>query len=516
MQGLFCRPSTRLLTWAVLFCFVQTLFPHRIFANSPWVNKHRKPDITNTEVSPMEPIPEGTTDSTVSPPTETPTPSENSSSNVSKENSSQSNSPLWPKETDPRSNLSGTNLKPKSFNKFSLPLVAALEIYSDSVSYAGLKEISNTFRREIKNTGKYLVYSRSEMRKAMMKDLNQELAVAKQIDEYVSQARKLYDDFKWDSAAAIMKEAMAAIGSFDATPAVAEKISEAYLTQALILDAQEKEKETNTAFLNAAALHSTRQLEPSLYAPSVIARFYKAKTEFPKIKEGALRIETDPPVAKIIVADKERGKSPATIKGLPLGIQKVTILKEGFDPYEKNIMVVANSENSYLNKVSITLNRQGESTSLDPLLGELVSIKDYDLQINKMADVGKLLFADQLFAARLEKGDKVYHLYLVAVDTHTGKEIGRAYQEVAPDLADVDVSIAHALRDLLSGKTPERWTQRIAIEGKGGHYLSAYNKQKPFYKKWPFLTLISVLAAGGAAGAAVVFTRPKSAVDTVQ
>lgn len=493
----------RTLTWFVLFSFSQTLIPSAVWASSPWTNKHRQSNQIENIADPIVEEPaqlplEKKENQDLSKNGTTPQDRPNSTSNV------------------PSENLKSPDLKQKISNKFQLPIAAVLEVYSDTLSYAELKEISNSLRREIKNTGRFLVYSKSEMRKAMSKNLDQEIAAAKQIDEYVSQAKKLYDDFKFDSAAAIMKEAMSAIGAFDATPPVAQKISDAYLTQALIFEAQEKPKEADVAFLNAAALAPNRQLEPALFAPSVIAKFYKAKAEFSKIKEGALRLETDPPVAKIIVAEKERGSTPATLKNLPLGVQKITFLKDGFDPWEKNIMIVANSENSYLNKISVNLNRQGESTSLDPLLGELVHTKEYEMQVNKMADIGKLLFSDQVFAARIEKGNKIYNLYLVQIDTHTGREVARGYAQVDPHLADVDVGFAHALADMQASKPVTEWPTRIAVEGKGGYYLASFEKHKPFYKKWLFLTLMSVLVAGGAAGAAVIFTRPAAAVGTVQ
>lgn len=389
----------------------------------------------------------------------------------------------------------------------SFPMAAVLEVYSNSVPPAELAEIANILRREVKNTGRYLVFSRTEMRKALSKNLDQEITAARKIDEYVAQARRLYDEFKFDSAGAIMKEAMTAISAFDATPPVAQKISEAYLTQGLILEAQGKEKESNVAFLNAAALSPDRQLDPSLYAPGVIAKFYKAKTDYLKIKEGALRIETNPPVAKIIIGGKDRGTTPATLKNLPLGIQKIVLLKDGFDPWEKNIMVVATSPNDYMSKINIDLSRKGENVSLDPLLGEVVNLKDYDLQINKLADIGKLLFVDQVFTARIEKGEKVYNLFLTQIDVHTGREVGRGYAPVDPNLADVDVSIRRALAHISSGQPPRQWVDRIAVEGKGGNYIASFKKKRPFYKKWPFYMVMGLVLAGGGAGTALILNR---------
>ncbi|MBF0492897.1 MAG: PEGA domain-containing protein [Deltaproteobacteria bacterium] len=387
--------------------------------------------------------------------------------------------------------------------KSKLPIAAVLDVYSTSLSALELREISNAFRREVKNSGRFLVYNRSEMRKALSKNLDQEIVAAKQIDEFVSQAKKLYDDFKFDSASAIMKEAMSVISAFDASPAVARKISEAYLTQGLIAEAQNKDKEAETAFLNAAALDPDRQLDPTQYSPGVIAKFYQAKEGYKKIKNGSLRIETTPTVARVFIGDKDMGSTPTTLKDLPLGVQKITLQKDGFEDWEKNVMIVANSADDYINKLALNLNKTGESVSLDALIGEVISKKDYASQISKMADVGKLLLSDKIFAARLEKSEKNYDLFVVAVDTQSGQELGRAYADIDANLSDYDVSIAHALQDLLQQKTPAQWTDLIAVEGKGSRYLASYKHQKPFYKTWPFYLILGAVVAGGGAGAAM-------------
>ncbi len=389
--------------------------------------------------------------------------------------------------------------------KAGLPIASVMDVYSTSLSALELKEISNAFRRELKNTGKYLVYNRSEMKKALGKNLDQEIVVAKQIDEFVSQAKKLYDDFKFDSAAAIMKEAMSVISAFDATPAVAKKISEAYLTLGFINEAQNKEKEANTAFLNAAALDPDRQLDPALYSPGVIAKFYQAKEGYKKIKNGSLRIESNPSLAHIAVGDQDKGTTPTTLKDLPLGVQKITVVKEGFEVWEKNVMIVARGEDDYINKLDVNISKTGESVSLDALMGEVISKKDYASQISKMADVGKLLLADQVFAARLEKSDKNYNLFIVAVDSQSGNEIGRAYADIDVNLSDYDVSIAHAIQDLIQHKAPTQWTDVIAVEGKGTKYLASYKHRKPFYKTLPFYLILGAVIAGGGAGAAMAF-----------
>ncbi len=395
--------------------------------------------------------------------------------------------------------------------KLKLPIAAVLDVYSSNLSALELREISNAFRREVKNTGKFLVYNRSEMRKALSKNLDQEIVAARQIDEFVSQAKKLYDDFKFDSASAIMKEAMSVISAFDASPGVARKISEAYLTQGLISEAQNKDKEAETAFLNAAALDPERQLEPTQYGPGVIAKFYQAKEGYKKIKNGSLRIETDPTVARVFIGDKDMGSTPTTLKDLPLGVQKITLQKEGFEVWEKNVMIVANSADDYINKLALNLNKTGESVSLDALIGEVISKKDYSAQISKIADVGKLLVSDKVFAARLEKSEKNYDLFVVAVDAQSGQELGRAYANIDSSLSDYDVSIAHALQDLLQNKAPSQWTNLIAVEGKGTRYLASYKNQKPFYKTWPFYLILGAVIAGGGAGAAMAFSGGSSA-----
>ncbi|MBL7685356.1 MAG: PEGA domain-containing protein [Deltaproteobacteria bacterium] len=389
----------------------------------------------------------------------------------------------------------------------SLPIAAVLDVYSTSLSGPELREISNSFRREVKNTGRYLVYNKAELRKALSKNLDQEIVAAKQIDEYVSQARRLYDEFKFDAALAIMKEAMRVITTFDATPGVARKISEAYLTQGLILDALNREKEADGSFLNAAALDPDRQLDPTQYPPSVIGRFYKAKSEFPKIKKGQLRIETTPPVVRVVLNDKQLGTTPSTLKDLPLGVQKIALFKDGYDPWEKNVMIVASGPQDYVNKMEVDLSKQGESVSLDSLMGEVISRKDYESQISKLADVGKLMLADQVLAARIEKGDGAYDLFMTQIDASSGHEIAKAYASIDSKLADVDVSLARALEDLKLSKQPLKTTDRIAVEGKGSHYLASYKKTKPFYKRWPFYVILGTVIAGGGAGLAIALTR---------
>jgi len=498
----------RFLTWLILVIFLQTLIPQSLWAGSPWAQRR---DTVQEE----SPDPVGATDRSPvleeSPPIEyppAPQPVGKKRDEINEVPILAANlpptDPLQPTATD----LTKPNSKLKTQNsELALPIAAVLDVYSTTLSDTELRLISSSFRREVKNTGRFLVYNKTELKKALSKNLDQEIAAAKQIDEYVSQARRLYDDFKFDSAAAIMKEAMKAIATFDATPAVARKISEAYLTQGLILDAQNQEKDSDVAFLNAAALDPERQLDPTRYPPSVIGKFYKAKADYTKIKKGSLRIETTPPVADVILGDRQLGTTPATLKDLPLGVQKISLFKDGYDPWEKNVMIVATSPGDYVNRVEVDLNRLGQSVSLDALIGEVVSRKDYDSQLSKLADVGKLMVADQVFAARIEKGERGFDLFITEVDSQTSREIAKGYALIDPNLADVDVSMAHALSDMLAGRTAAKTPDLIAVEGKGGHYLASYKKSKPFYKRWPFFLIIGVVVAGGGAGAAFALTR---------
>ncbi len=395
----------------------------------------------------------------------------------------------------------------------ALPIVAVLDVFSTSLSGPELQEVSNSLRREVTNSGRYLVYSKSDMKKALSKNLDQEIAASRRIDEFIGEARRLYDDFKFGPAASLMKEAMKTIATFDASRAVARKISEAYLTQGLIFEAEGREQEAGVSFLNAAALDPERQLDPIHYPPNVISKFYQAKVDFPKIKKGSLRILTENTQGvHVLIGSKDLGTTPVTLHDLPLGIQKVALVKEGFETWEKNVMIVQNLEESsddkkYVNQLSVVINRVGDSVSLDALMGEVVSRKDYESQISKIGDVGKLLEADQIFAARIEKSGSGYDFFLTAIDTPSSKEIAKGYAAVDPKLADMDVSIVHALADLTVGKPPEKSTGLLAVEGKGTRYLASYKKNKPFYKRWPFYVLMGAAVAGGGTGAALLLTR---------
>jgi hypothetical protein len=528
------------ITWLVLVSFIHFVLPQKVWAGSPWVNKQvsgskfqvaEKEEVTGEKLQgteegskqeagnkKQEKLDLSTLDSKPQPSASNLQPlaarfqpSDSSSSSAGTSDAAPLPPVLSPKKNDALS-AKGQTLRQEGSGQASLrtgaslPVAAVLDVYSTTLSATEVREISSSFRRELKNTGRFLVYSKAELRKALNKNLDQEVTVARQIDEYVTQARRLYDEFKFDSAAAIMKEAMAKIVTFDATPAVARKISEAYLIQGLILQAQNKDKEADVSFLNAAALDPDRQLNPTQYPPGVIGKFYQAKAEFPKIKQGSLRIETTPPVAEVILGDKQLGTSPSTLKNLALGVQKVTLFKDGFEPWEKNVMVVATAPNDYVNKLEVNLDRVGQSISLDALIGEVVSHKDYESQISKMADVGKLLLADQVFAARIEKGDQIYEIFLTEVDAQSGREIAKGYAAVDPKLADVDVGFVHALADMLNGKQAAKSTDLIAVEGKETHYMASYKKSKPFYKKWPFYLLIGLAVAGGGAGAALALS----------
>ncbi len=486
----------RLVSYLLLVAFFHTSFIQATWAASPWA-RSSKPVVQKTEDESQnaateamsdEPAKTSATDLNLKP-ADVPAAPEFSAEAVKQSSEKR-------REEGMRKNLPNSNT----------PVAAVLDVYSTALSGPEIYEIYNSFRREVKNTGRFLVYNKSEMKKALSKNLDQEIVAARQIDEYVSQARKLYDDFKFDAAAAIMKQAMTAIAAFDASPSVSRKISEAYLTQGLISEAQGRDKDADVAFLNAAALDPDRQLDPTRYPPNVIAKFYKSKSEFAKIKKGTLRIETNPPVARVVVGEKEFGTTPTSLKDLPLGVQKITLVKKGYEAWEKNVMVVASAPDDFVNKLDVSLGNVGGSISLDALIGEVVSKKDYESQILKLSDVGKLLLADTVFAARIEKGESGYDLFMTEVEVQSGREVAKAYAQIDPALADVDVSMAHALSDLMAGKAPAKTAELIAVEGKGSHYLASYKKNKSFFKSWPFYLLLGLAVAGGGAGAAMALT----------
>ncbi len=430
-----------------------------------------------------------------------------------------------PSEQEEKREVSTSDFFTPSMNQKSkkvdldLPIAASLEITSSSLPLSSLSEISDTLRYELRNSKKFLVYSRSEMQQALNHTLNEERVAVRQINQFVNQAKKLYDDFKFKAAASVMVEAMKVVPLFDATPNTLRNISEAYLTQALIFFALEKDREAEVAFINAAALHPTRNLEPHLYPPSVIEKFNQGKKDFPGIQEGSLRIESNPPVAEVFVENKRQGSTPVTLKNLPLGAQKVRIVKGGYDPWEKHLMVVSTGSNQYTNRVSVNLNKIGSNVSLNALMGELISRKSLELQFSKLADIGKLLFADVIVAARIEKSagsnsfdktGKGYDLFIASVDSKSGLVLGKGYAFVAPDLSNLHPAISNILKEMSKRITPQKFTDRIVVEPKGANYLASYNKKKPFYKRWYFYTILGVAVAGGAGGAAVLMSRSSS------
>ncbi len=401
--------------------------------------------------------------------------------------------------------------------ELDLPIAALLEVTSSSLPLSTLTDISDTLRYELKNSKKFLVYSRSEMQQVLNHTLHEEKVAVRQINQFVNQAKKLYDDFKFKAAAQVMQEAMKVVPLFDAAPNILHNISEAYLTQALILFALEKDEEAKVTFLNAAALDPIRNLEPYLYPPTVIERFNQAKKDFRRIQEESLRIESNPPVAEVFVEGKRQGTTPITLKNLPLGVQKIRIIKAGYDPWEKRLMIVSTGSNQYTNRVNANLNKIGSNVSLNALMGELISRKTLELQLSKMADIGKLLFADVTVAARIEKSknEKGYDLFIAAVDSKSGLVLGKGYSSIAADLSNLHPRISSTLQEMFKRIAPQKFTDRIVVEPKGANYLASYSKKKPFYKRWYFYTILGVAVAGGAGGAAVLMSRSSPTGGTV-
>lgn len=97
-----------------------------------------------------------------------------------------------PSQHEEKSEVSTSDFFTPSMNQKSkkvdldLPIAASLEITSNSLPLSSLTEISDALRWNLRNSKKFLVYSRSEMQQALNHTLNEERVAVRQINQFVN------------------------------------------------------------------------------------------------------------------------------------------------------------------------------------------------------------------------------------------------------------------------------------------------------------------------------------------
>jgi hypothetical protein len=64
-----------------------------------------------------------------------------------------------------------------------------------------------------------------------------------------------------------------------------------------------------------------------------------AKQPLPAGPTGSLRIKTDVPDVQVIIDDKEAGRTPLTLKSIPVGARRLTLLKPGYEDHAQQVEV---------------------------------------------------------------------------------------------------------------------------------------------------------------------------------
>jgi PEGA domain-containing protein len=376
-----------------------------------------------------------------------------------------------------------------------------LAVYSNSLSSSDLKKISGSVARALKDSTPFQFLSSKEMERRLEASSSPDAFLA-QVDESIAQARMEYFQFRFEKAASMLQNIIAQASTFDVTPALQSKISDAYLSLGLVFDAQLRPNDAWAAYVNSAASDPARKPDPARYPPNVILKVSKAKTEYLQMKGGVLSLDTDPPGAKVFLEGQEWGTTPSIFKNLSPGAHLIRIQKEGSGEIERKVFVALESEGNKPPPLWVDLNHKGRSSS-PAILAHLLSKKvGYETQISEMALLGNRIGVDQIFSARVEQGNLGVELYLVQVDAVQGKEMARAYAK-GLNLTDLNRQISPAFSAMLKRKTPATWTDLIAVGEVETDFASEGPKEKkPFYKKWPFFVAIGVVVAGAGAGTA--------------
>ncbi len=100
------------------------------------------------------------------------------------------------------------------------------------------------------------------------------------LEEKIGQAKILYYDFQFKKSEQLLDEVIESLKTMPSSSAVNHDLSEAYLRLALTQDAQSQSKQMQESLYQCVAYEASRELEPSQFAPTIIAQFNKAKQKF--------------------------------------------------------------------------------------------------------------------------------------------------------------------------------------------------------------------------------------------